>query len=157
LKHSIEIKTTPEKIWDFFYHIEQNYTIWHPHDHVVFTWTKGKPLEVGSTFYSEQYMMGKIQKYKGTVTDTVDHRKIVFQFAYPVSIFSPKIEWLITPKGSNTVFTAITHMRAGHLYQKLFKKSMKKIIMAHDKHVAEEGENLKALLEQDTFRKEEKS
>jgi hypothetical protein len=30
LSHSIEIKTTPVKIWHFFKNIEQNYTIWHP-------------------------------------------------------------------------------------------------------------------------------
>ena len=38
-------------------------------------------------------------------------------------------------------------MRAGHLYEKLFKKGMKNIIEAHDKHVAEEGENIKKILE----------
>ena len=53
LRHSIDIKTSLETIWDFFYHIEQNYTTWHPHDHIIFKWTKGTPLEVGSTFYSE--------------------------------------------------------------------------------------------------------
>ena len=60
LRHSIDIKTSPETIWDFFYHIELNYTTWHPYDHIIFKWTKGAPLEVGSTFYSEQYVMGKI-------------------------------------------------------------------------------------------------
>ena len=40
LSHSIEIKTTPEKIWDFFKNIELNYTTWHSEDHVKFHWTK---------------------------------------------------------------------------------------------------------------------
>jgi len=36
---------------------------------------------------------------------------------------------------------------AGHLYKKLFKKGMKNLIKEHDRHVAEEGENLKKILE----------
>jgi hypothetical protein len=148
LAHSIEIKTTPEKIWEFFINIEKNYTIWHPKDHVKFIWTGGKPLELGSSIYSEQYVFGKIQKYKGYLKEIVPNRKIVFGFKYPVSLITPKIEWIIEPKDSNTIFTAITYMRAGQLYKKLFKKGMKNLIEAHDKHVAEEGEILKKILEQ---------
>ena len=81
------------------------------------------------------------------ISEIIPNRKIAFKFFYPVSLISPKIEWLIEPKDSNTVFTAITYMRAGHLYEKLFKKGMKNIIEAHDKHVAEEGENIKKILE----------
>ena len=81
------------------------------------------------------------------VAESIPNRKITFKFFYPVSMISPKIEWLMQPKDTNTVFTAITYIRAGHLYKKLFKKGMKNIIEAHDKHVAEEGENLKIILE----------
>ncbi len=147
LKHSIEINTTPEKIWEFFYNIEKNYKTWHPEDHILFKWTKGRPLEEDSTFYAEQYVMGKITKYKGTIVEIVPDRKIVSKFSFPISLVSPKIEWLIEPKGSNSVFTAVTYMRAGSLLSKIFKKGMKTLIEAHDKHVAEEGENLKKILE----------
>ena len=146
LSHSIEIKTSPEKIWNFFKNTE-NYTTWHPKDHIKFIWTEGKPLEVGSKFYSEQLVFGKVQKYKGLITEIIQNRKIVFTFKFPVSLISPRIEWRIEPKGSNTVFTAITYMRAGHLYKKLFKKGMKNLIKEHDRHVSEEGENLKIILE----------
>jgi len=146
LSHSIEIKTSPEKIWNFFKNTD-NYTTWHPKDHIKFIWTEGKPLEIGSKFYSEQLVFGKVQKYKGHIKETIPNRKIVFTFKFPVSLISPEIEWRIEPKGSNTVFTAITYMRAGHLYKKLFKKGMKNLIKEHDRHVAEEGENLKKILE----------
>lgn len=72
---------------------------------------------------------------------------IVFNFFPPVSLITPKIEWIIEPTGSTTVFTAITHMRAGNLLRKIFKKEMIKLINAHDKHVREEAENLKNILE----------
>jgi hypothetical protein len=147
LKHSIDINTTPEKIWKFFKNIEKNYKIWHPKDHIKFEWTKGEPLVLGSNIYSEQYVFEKIQKYKGFLKEIIPNRKIVFGFKYPVSIFTPMIEWLIEPKNSKTTFTAITYIRAGHFYKRLFKKGMKNLIIEHDRHVAEEGENLKKLLE----------
>ncbi|UCH15603.1 MAG: SRPBCC family protein [Bacteroidales bacterium] len=147
LRDSVEIDTTPENIWKFFKDLEINYKIWHPEDHILFRCTKGQVLEKGSTFYAEQYVMGKVQKYKGTFIEIVPNRKIVFKFSFPVSIITPRIEWLIEPKGSVTVFTAITYMRLGKLYQKLFKKSMGTLVEAHDKHVGEEGENLKKIME----------
>lgn len=39
-------------------------------------------------------------------------------------------------------------MRTGHLFKKIFKKGMKNVIIAHDKHVEKEGENLKKILEE---------
>ena len=148
LNHSIEIKTTPEKIWNFLKNPE-NYTIWHPQDHIKVIWTEGKPFEVGSKFYSEQRVFGKVQKYNAKIQEIIPNRKIVFTFKFPVSLISPEIEWRIEPKGSNTVFTAISYLRAGYLLKKVFKKGMNKLIEEHNRHVGEEGENLKKLLEGD--------
>lgn len=146
LSHSIEIKTTPEMIWNFLKNPE-NYTIWHPKDHIKVIWTEGKPFELGSKFYSEQLVFGKVQKYKAQIKEVIPNRKIVFTFNLPVSLISPEIEWRIEPKGSNTVFTAISYIRAGHLFKKLFRNGMKNFIEEHNRHVGEEGENLKNLLE----------
>ena len=148
LSHSIEIKTTPEKIWNFLKNPE-NYTIWHPQDHIKVIWTEGKPFEIGSKFYSEQRVFGKVQKYNAKIQEIIPNRKIVFTFKFPVSLISPEIEWRIDPKGSNTVFTAISYLRAGYLLKKVFKKGMNKLIEEHNRHVGEEGENLKKLLEGD--------
>ena len=147
IKDSIEIKTTPEKIWEFFINLEQNYKRWHPEDHILFRWTKGKPLEVDSTFYAEQLVRGKVVKFKGTFCEIIPNRKIVFKCAFPVSLVSPKFEWLIEPKGPNSVFTAVTYMRFGRLFQKLLKKHIEDSKKVHDKHVKTEGENLKKILE----------
>lgn len=151
LRDSIEIKTTPEKIWEFFVNLEKNYKSWHPEDHVLFKWTKGKPMEVGSAFYAEQYVIGKVKKYKGTCSEIIPNRKFVFKFSFPISLVSPKAEWQIEPKGSHSVFTAITYMRLGRLFQKLFRKKMKKLAKVHNKHVGTEGENLKNILEKQNY------
>jgi len=151
LKDSIEINITPEKIWEFFTNLEQNYKTWHPEDHIIFQWTKGKPMEVGSTFYAEEYVMGKIKKFKGTVVEVVPNRKIVFKYSFPTSLVSPGFEWQIEPKGSNSVFTAISYVRAERIMRKLVKyseyKGMDTLIEVGKKHTKEEGENLKKILE----------
>lgn len=45
LTDSIEIKATPEKVFDFFVQLvgDESYLIWHPEDPVAFCWLKGKP------------------------------------------------------------------------------------------------------------------
>ena len=80
LEDSIEIKTTPENIWEFFTNLEQNYKSWHPEDHVLFKWTKGKPMETGSAWYGEEFLGGNLKKFKGTIGEVVPNRKIVFQY-----------------------------------------------------------------------------
>jgi len=146
LSHSIEIKTTHEKIWNFLRNPD-NYTIWHPQDHIRMMWIEGEPFKVRSKFYSEQLVFGKIQKYNGQIKEIIPNRKVVFTFKFPMSLISPKIVWYTETKGENTVFTAISYFRAGHLYKKLFKKGMKNLITEHNRHVGEEGENLKKILE----------
>lgn len=147
LKDSIEINTTPERIWEFFTNLDKNYTTWHPEDHIIFKWVEGKPLEVGSKFYAEQLVMGKVKQYNGTISEIIPNRKIVITFAFPISLVSPKVEWLFEPRNSTTIFTAITYMRFGKLFSKLFKKNMEKLIEVHDKHTWAEAQNLKKILE----------
>ena len=40
LEDSVEIRTTPKRIFDFFEHMDENYQSWHP-DHVLFRWVDG--------------------------------------------------------------------------------------------------------------------
>lgn len=60
---------------------------------------------------------------------------------------SPKFEWLIEPKGSNSVFTAIGYVRCIRFYRLISKNHVDTAIEAGKKHVKEEGENLKKILE----------
>ncbi|MCC7573935.1 MAG: SRPBCC family protein [Candidatus Methanofastidiosum sp.] len=147
LKHSIEIEASPDKVWDFFYNVQENYRTWHPEDHILFKWTKGNPLEVGSTIYSEQKMGEEIAKLKGTCTEVIPKRKIVFKFDFPTSFMCPKIEWLIEPQEKNSIFTAVTHYKFGKLFLKFSKGKVDDIIEATQKHTKEERENLKKILE----------
>ena len=148
MEDSTEIKTTPEKIWEFFINLDKNYKSWHPEDHIVFKWTKGKPMETGSHYYGEEIMNGNVKKFKGIIGEVIPYRKIVFKFTFPVTLVSPYFEWRIEPKGSNSVFTAITIVKCERFYRKIMgKKGWNALIETGKKHVKEEGENLKKILE----------
>ena len=120
LKDVIEIRTTPEKIWEFFTNLEENYKDWHPIDHVLFKWTKGKPMESDSHWYGEEFLNGKLKKLKGTIGEVVPNRKIVFKYSFPLSLASPGFEWRIEIKGSKSVFTALGYVGliVFNMYQK---------------------------------------
>ena len=147
LRDSIEIKATPERIWNFFTDLERNYKTWHPKDHVLFKWTEGRPMESGSTWYGEEVLGGELRKLRGTIGEVVPNRKIVFKYAFPLSLVSPGFEWLIEPKGSHTVFTAIGYVRCIQFYRLIAKKHVDTSIEVGKKHIREEGENLKKILE----------
>ena len=147
LSDSIKIKSTPEKIWEFFSNLEINYKVWHPKDHILFKWTKGKPMESGSNWYGEEIVRGKVFKLKGTIGEVIKNRKIVFKYSFPISLVAQGFEWLIEPKGLNSIFTAKSYLRAGDLFYKLSRKEMETKIEMHNQHVREEGENLKKILE----------
>ena len=73
LTDSIGIKTTPEKIFDFFTNIvgDESYRAWHPEDHVALRWIEGQPWKEGSVVYAEEYIHGKLHKLKLIVTKII--------------------------------------------------------------------------------------
>lgn len=147
IEDSTEINTTPEKIWEFFTNLEKNYKSWHPEDHIVFKWLEGKPMETGTRCYGEEIMNGKVRKFKITIGTVIPNRKIIFHFTFPVTLVSPYFEWRIEPKGENSVFTAITIIRCERFYRALMGKKRWDELIASGKHMKEEGENLKKILE----------
>ena len=143
LTDSVEIDTTPDRLWGFFTDMDKNYRAWHPGDHVVCRWTKGKPHEVGSIVYAEEVLAGKLCKISMICTKIEVKSRIEYQTLFPLSLFHPRSMYLIEEKGKRTVFTAINYFRV----PKLFGRRVKTLIDATEKHVKEEGENLKGLLE----------
>ena len=150
LTHSIEIRTTPERIFEFFYNLvdDESYRSWHPDDHVAMRWTKGSPWQEGSVVYAEEYFHGKLHKLTFVITKVVQNKEIEY---VPVSQFLrryfPKNTFSIEPKSAGCVFTATTHFRLPMLPRLLAKKSVEQGLSSVRKHMKEEGENLKKMLE----------
>ncbi len=142
LQDSIEIKTTPEKIFDWLIRFEEHYREWHP-DHVACSWVKGGPEKEGSILYIEEYIHKDLHKMKFRLTKIEPARRIEYDVLFPMSILCPKGSFIIESKNRSCTFTATLSFRFGALLSHLFKKR----IEALRTHMREEGENLKKLLE----------
>ncbi len=150
LTDSVEIKTTAEKIFDFFFNLvdDESYRAWHPEDHVALSWIEGKPWEEGSVVHAEEYLHGKLHKLKFVVTRVVPGERIEYA---PVSrllrIYFPKNTFAVQVKGDSCVFTASATCRMGWLVKTFAKKRLESGLLSVRKHMKKEGENLKRILE----------
>jgi hypothetical protein len=150
LTESIEIKTTPEKIFNFLTGIvdDDSYRAWHQKDHLRLRWLEGKPWAEGSVMYAEEYLHGKLHKLKFKITKIVPNQRIEYS---PVSrfmrIYFPKNEFIIESKGESCLFIASGTYRLGWLGRTLFKKAIDGGLASAKKHMHEEGQNLKKILE----------
>jgi hypothetical protein len=147
--HEVDIKTSPETIWDFLLQIDKNYVAWHPEDHILFKWIKGAPFESGTTFYAEQKMMNRMIKYKGKITEGFPKNKITMKFSFPLSLITDKIEMIIEDNVSYTTFKHITYMKFKFLSRTIFKKHNIEMLIDMDAHIKTEGANMKKILEKD--------
>ena len=150
LQDSIEIKASPEDIFNFLTSIvdDNSYRAWHKDDHVSFKWLKGNPWEKGSILYAEEYIHGKLHKLKFKITKIVQNQRIEYSpTSRFVSKFFPKNEFIIEPKGDACRFVAKGTYRIGKIGKIFFKRSIEKALWSVKKHMREEGENLRNILE----------
>jgi len=150
LTDSIEIKTTPEKIFNFFANLvdDESYRAWHPDDHVALRWIEGQPWEEGSVVYAEEYIHGKLHKLKFVVTKVIPNREIEYApVSWLLRRYSPKNTFSLQQKEGTCVFTATGTYRIGWLVKTFAKKRLERGLSSVKKHMKEEGENLKRILE----------
>ena len=150
LQDYTEIKTKPDDVFKFLTSIvdDQSYRAWHKEDHVSFRWLKGKPWEKESILYAEEFIHGKLHKLKFKITEVLTNQRIAYT---PTSRFGrkffPKNEFIIEPKGDSCLFIAKGTYRIGKIGKIFFKRSIEKALSSVKKHMREEGENLKQILE----------
>ncbi len=151
LTDSIEIKTTPERIFAFLTSIvdDETYRAWHEGDHVSFRWVEGKPWAEGSVLCAEEYLHGKLHKLRFRVTKIVPNKRIEYT---PVSrllrTFFPKNEFTIVQRGEPCLFVASVTFRVGWIGKTFFGRAIQEGLASVKKHMREEGENLKRALEE---------
>ncbi len=141
LKDSIEIKTIPEKIEEWFKNLDKHYLEWHP-DHVKFVKVTGG-MDEGDIFYFEEYLHGKLHKIRSRITKIEKNKRIEYKNLFPTSIICPKGSFIIESKGESCIFTGTVSLRFGWLITKLAKNRLESV----RQHMVEEGQNLKEIME----------
>jgi hypothetical protein len=147
LKDTVEIKASPEQIVEFFLNFRENFYAWHP-DHVECHYLTPGPLKENSVIYIEEYLHGELHKLKLHITKIQPNSRIEYK-----TFFGTKGIFIIEPRETGTLFTAELHMGTRiPLLGKLVDRTMWMFLSLHleglQQHMAEEGQNLKRILEQ---------
>lgn len=143
IENSIFIAASPEKVYSFFKEIDSNYLNWHP-EHLKFEWVKGKGLEVGTVFYFEEEIGGKLLKKEARYTKIIPHRYIELKLTNRFyRLFLPKITFRFEQKENGFLFIQQVFVRIGPIGRWLNRKEF----AAVKKHQKEECENLKKIIE----------
>jgi hypothetical protein len=115
---------------------------------VAFRWIKGKPWQEGSVAYAEEYLHGKLHKFKFLIKKVVANRQIeLVPLSRFLRIYFPRNTLLIEPRDGSCVFTASGVLRVGRVAKLLAKSKLEQGLSSVRKHMKEEGENLKRILE----------
>jgi hypothetical protein len=143
LEDSIEIKTKPQKIFDFFLNLPKNYKNWHP-SHLSCKWLKKTEKVIGSEIYCEEYLHGALHKLKFRISNLEPNKRINYQILFPISLIITKGSFIIQKKDEEVcLFTANISFRFSWFLRKFFQRRM--ILMSE--HMKEEGDYLKKILE----------
>jgi hypothetical protein len=140
------IAAPAERCWAFFEDMETNYTRWHP-DHRLFEWREGRGLAVGNVYHFEEVIAGKFLRKTTRITEVIPNRYFAFAMTNPVfRFFLPHLSFGFEPNEAGFVFRAELRLHGiGPLGRRLNKREFDAV----EVHMAEEGRNLKALLEAD--------
>jgi uncharacterized protein YndB with AHSA1/START domain len=139
----LEIKAPPEEVFQFLADYEKHYTeVSKDHIERVVN-IKNPDLEHPDvSFYFRQIspISGREQKIRGMVTRVEMNRYIGTRFLFPVSLFLPRVENILEPKGDGCLL--ITNLHFTFLAE-LASKSKRKVV----EHITEELEEMKKALE----------
>lgn len=144
LQESLLIAAPPAAAFDFFRQMDSNYRRWHP-DHVSFEWLDDTRLAVGSRFRFEERINGKPIRRTDRMNRIVEDRLVEFQPQNALfRLFLRSVSFAMEPEGAGGCrLTQTITLRIGPLGRWLNRRDF----AAVERHMREEGWNLKALLE----------
>lgn len=98
--------------------------------------------------YAEEYIHGKLHKIKFIISRIIPNRLIEYTpLSRILRIYFPKNTFSMELKGDTCLFTASGILRVGRLAKIFAKGKLNAALTSVRRHMKEEGENLKRLLE----------
>jgi hypothetical protein len=144
-RDTVEIDTPPERIFEWFCHLDDNYRSWHP-DHVSCRHVRGHDLQDGAVLYAEEYLHGRLHRLKFRLTEVEAGREFRYRIFPGVS---GGFRTRPTEKGTEFVaeiFLGWSVPVFGGLVDAILKVLFSNHVGAIRQHMREEGINLRALL-----------
>ena len=146
LRDTIEIRTAPDELFDWFADLPKHYRAWHP-DHVVCRFERGATLRPGARLHVEEFLHGRLHRLRFTITRVELPRRAEYRI-------SPGLRGAFaaeeTPDG--TRFTAEIDLGfetpvLGAVVDRVVETLFGARIRALQEHMREESVNLKLILE----------
>lgn len=157
IKDTVEIKATPEKIFNWFKNLDKHFTKWHP-NHKKFVKVTGN-LNEGDVIYFEECVDGRMFRIKCKITKIEKEEwgwRAIFKSTHWLGgkLLNTRIILLVESKKDTCAFSNIQTIGfnspvIGKLIDLLVLKSFGSMINLIKKDMEEDGKNLKKILEED--------
>jgi polyketide cyclase/dehydrase/lipid transport protein len=146
LRDTVAIDVAPEVVWSWLESMPDHYLEWHP-DHLGGRWVSGDAFAPGAVMEVQEILHGKPHRLRMALTQVEPGRWIRYRVFPGLSG-----EFAVSPLNGGSEFTAVIAIgvRApviGPVADWLLRRTLGNRIDAIGRHQAEEGANLKALLE----------
>lgn len=146
LRDTVTINAAPTEVWNWLEALPDHALEWHP-DHRGARWVRGGAFVPGAVMEVREILHGKPHRLRMALTEVEPGRRVCYRILPGLGG-----ELMVDALDEGTKFTAVIAMgvRApviGALVDRLLHWSMKSRIDAIRRHQAEEGANLKSLLE----------
>lgn len=147
LKHEILIDTTAEQIFNWLSNLPENYLFWHK-DHEKCIFLKGNSImDVGSVLYIEEYIHGKLHKFKLRVTKLIPNYRLEYKGGLGI-----KGSFEVRPEVEGTLFVSEISLGIKFPLLEWFSNIFiymffREKIIEMRKHMIVESNNLKRILE----------
>lgn len=142
LTDSIGIDSPPEPVWEWLAALSQHYTEWHP-AHVSAEWVHGEPNQLGSVLEAVESLGGSREVLRLEMTSISPPHGFEYRIRGPISLLLPGGAFAVVPEDGGSRFTATISYRCGRLTERLFQRRTAEL----KRHMQEEGENLKRIIE----------
>jgi hypothetical protein len=146
LKNEIVIDCETRDIFHWFSRFCEYYLQWHP-DHIACNYIKGEPFNEGSIMYCQEYLHGRPHKFRMQLTRIVPDQRVDYSIGPGMSG-----AFIVEPEKGGVLFIAELRLGfkpalLGRALDAMLRRSVGWKIEALQQHMAEEGQNLKALIE----------
>lgn len=146
LRDTVAVEAPPEAVWRWLEHLPDHYLEWHP-DHVGARWVRGDAFAPGAVLEVREMLHGRPHRLRMVAKEVRPGRRVRYRVAPGLGG-----ELAVDARDGGAEFTAVITIgfRApvvGPVLDRLLRWALGDRIEAIGRHQAEEGANLKALLE----------
>jgi hypothetical protein len=146
LRDSVEIHTTPGQLFAWLGRMPEEYKSWHP-DHVACRVVHGSVLEVGSEIECQEYLHGKLHSLRFRMTKVIPDRRVEF-------VIERMGRGAFEAQANDDTVTFVAELDigsdapiVGRFVDFIISRLFNQRIESMRQHMAEEGRNLKTILE----------